>query len=387
MVLGACNTTSGETRCRTNLDCGAYKTCSVDTGACLCVDNRACGAGEFCNGKSLCQTVAGCQDNSDCELQSGGQRLICDVKAGLCQSADQCFDDSHCALGRICDPSTTACVEGCRDEADCVPGQGCIRETNDQVLGRCSVGTCSVTEQCPVGHNCDLTTHTCVFDARGPFCGACTRFSPTDPQCGERDNYCLVDTGDPARGSHYCGVDCTQEQGCPNGYECKPVIIFGPPATPSCLVEECENGVCSRTGRSCSVSMDCPQGLPRGDCRRAIVGVCANNTATDCMSDAECGGSVGSCRFSECRVRERAAYGVCTCLVDSDCPSDDCRDVDLSDPDNPVVGHCFLSGHRCYDDEDCNTITCSGGGCLIGQNCKPGAERRCIDLMGSPNAQ
>ncbi len=382
-ILGGarCQDAGGTRACRTNVECGAYKSCETATGRCKCVDDRACGSGEFCNALGQCQVQAGCQDNTDCELLQSNIALVCDLKSGQCMAADQCFDDVQCPLGRVCDNESRSCIQACRDEADCVLGAGCLRDPPNTVLGRCVYGSCSRTDQCPVGEQCDLATARCVPDDRGPFCGACQRFDPLDPQCGEPSNYCLIDTGDPARRSHYCGVDCSQEQGCPNGYECKDVIIVGPPATPACNVEDCANNVCTTSGAPCQSPFDCPLGPPGGDCRRAHLGVCAGTVDQDCTADADCGGSVGSCVFAVCRLRERAAYGFCACVVDSDCPADDCRNADLSDPANPVAGNCLLSGHRCYAAEDCNVIACVNGGCLIGRNCKPGMDRRCADLQ------
>jgi hypothetical protein len=392
LLLGAAVASAGSAcpgsggGCRTNAECGFYRTCHVASGTCRCVDNRGCGEGEFCNGSFQCQVIAGCTDNADCEATPGGASLVCDVRSGQCASADECRDDSQCPLGTVCDPFTMACLPGCRDEADCPLGRGCLRLSPGDVLGRCLQGSCSTTEQCAVGSNCDLATHTCVPDTRGPFCGACQFFSPLDPQCGDPANYCLVDTGDPSRRSHYCGVDCALGQACPHGYECKNVIIFGPPATPACVTEECAQGHCSLTGASCQNAVDCPKGPPGGDCPRARDGVCAGTLGDPCATDQDCGGSPGSCLLAQCRLRESAAYGVCSCVVDSDCPADDCRGADLSDPQNPLTGHCLLSGHACYGALDCDVIACVGGGCLIGSNCKPAADRRCADLQptGSP---
>ena len=382
VVLSGCTTSTAPQKCTSDALCGAGRICAK-SGECLCSDNRGCGRGEFCNGGHRCQVIAGCLDNSDCEA-TGGAALICDVKRGQCASADQCFDDSHCPFGKFCDQQSNSCAPGCRDEGDCPSKQGCIKDSPSDVLGKCVKGSCGFTSQCPNGNNCDLTTHRCVPDQRGPFCGACTRFDPLHPQCGDYANYCLIDTGDPARQAHYCGVDCSQNQGCPAGYDCKPVIIVGPPATPACGLEGCVNGRCSISGTNCARAEECPQGPPGGDCHRAHNGICAGSQNRACTADADCGGSQGSCHFSTCKQRESAAYGFCTCLVDSDCQADDCRDQDLSDPAHPIAGHCLISGHRCYGATDCETIACVNGGCLIGSNCKPNSDRRCLDLQSQP---
>jgi len=365
--------------CRTAVDCSPFQECNA--GACRCVDNRGCGDGEFCNAVFKCQTIAGCQDNTDCEEQ--GADLVCNTKIGQCDPRSICFDDSNCPLNKICSASGS-CVDACMDEADCVPGAGCVREVGNEALGVCAVGSCSDTTQCRAGYNCDLPTHTCVFDTRGPFCGACQAFDPEDPQCGDGQyaNYCLIDTSDPTGDGHFCGVDCSQEQACPSGYECSQVIIVGPPATPQCGVETCVNQRCTQTGGGCTLPEDCPLGPPGGDCPRGHTGICAGSSTQVCNSDEECGGSVGSCRKAQCSGGENAAIGFCSCVIDGDCPADTCEDADLTDPDNPVYGHCYLSGKLCVDSiTDCSVIACVNGGCLIGSNCAPSGERRCGDLL------
>lgn len=373
------NVTGG--RCRTNVDCGLFRSCNVGTGVCGCTDDRGCGDGEFCNGVSQCQTISGCQDNTDCETQ--GQDLICNVKDSVCSPRGICLQDSQCPLGKICEGSTGACVEACRDEGDCILGAGCIREGTNP-LGTCRAGACSRTQDCVPGSNCDLTTNTCVADDRGPFCGACQAFDPQDPQCGDPANYCLIDTGDPTGNGHFCGVDCSQQQGCPSGFSCEDVIIVGPPATPQCGVEACVGNICTQSGTSCTQNEDCPFGPPGGDCPRGHEGICLGTQNQTCRTDGDCGGSPGSCVTAACSGGENAAIGFCSCVIDADCPNDNCRGADLSDPNNPVTGNCFISGRRCFDDTDCAVIACVEGGCLIGQNCAPNMDRRCQDLDTMP---
>jgi hypothetical protein len=230
---------------------------------------------------------------------------------------------------------------------------------------------------------CDLSTGTCVYDDRGPYCGACQNLW-TDDECGGGANYCLVDTADPSGRSYYCGVDCSQGQACPYAYECHDVIIL-PPAAPLCHVERCVEQRCSTNGGPCSVDEDCPYSPPGGDCARAKIGNCLTEQTRACSGDDACCDNPpcaeGSCVLQECRGGEGDALGHCTCTRDLDCPSDECRGADLSDPNNQIPGHCLLGGHACFDDIDCDVIACVEGGCMIGQNCAPSNDRTCRDLV------
>lgn len=369
------------TRCLADADCGGTTTewlrCDVPTGACLCTDDRACDPQERCNPAGRCQARAGCLDNADCPAAT-----FCDVSTGQCVAQDVCGADqtcctldSHCGFGSICDALSFACVPGCRDQADCLPGQGCLGAGFGR-LGQCSTA-CTADSLCPAGNLCNLADGRCTLDTRGPYCAGCSGGAESD-DCGAPGNYCLLDT---VNDSSYCGVDCHRGQACPSGYACADVIILPRSTLPTCtLPEACDQGLCARTGVSCAVDEDCPEGPPGSDCPRADVGNCALDALTPCTDDLDCP-ELGACLKQECRAREGAVFGVCSCTKDTDCPRDRCMDPDLSDTANPVAGRCELSGHPCYEDADCDVITCVGGGCLLGRNCKPQSGRTCADLL------
>ncbi len=362
--------------CHSDSQCEEYRFCDEASGLCLCSDDRACSDGEFCNAAFMCQAQTGCLDNSDCDNST-----FCDVKSGQCISDLQCTMNTHCAFNQVCDKSLQRCVEGCRDEGDCVLGMACIGAA-DGALGTCVEGLCRSTDMCDTQEICDPATGRCVLDQRGPYCGPCQNLW-TAEECGGRANYCLVDTSDPSGGSYYCGVDSSQGQPCPAGYEKHNVIIL-PPAAPLCRTAICADGLCSGNGGSCEVDEDCPYALPGGDCARAVIGNCRDAENKSCASDDECCETPpcdeGLCVRQECRGGEGDALGHCTCTRDLDCPTDSCVDADLSDPDNPVLGYCMIGGHDCYEDIDCDVITCIDGGCRIGQNCAPANDQTCADL-------
>jgi hypothetical protein len=383
MLAGLTTACPRADRCTADAECDAFRTglafqrCDIESGLCLCSDDRACGPDELCNAAGRCQARGGCVANDDC-----GAGLFCDIQTAQCLSVSVCGTqqrcctlDSQCAFGFVCDSLTQACVEGCRDEADCLLGQGCVGGGFGR-LGQCG-SACTADNLCRHGELCNLSSGSCELDTRGPYCLGCSGGTQSD-DCGTRGNYCLLDT---VNGGAYCGVDCASDQACPFGYTCADVIILPRSTLPTCrLPEACVEGRCARSSTPCTVDEDCPEGPPGSDCPRADVGNCELDPLTRCIRDAECP-NLGACLKQECRAREGAAFGVCSCTKDSDCPRDRCVGGDLSDPQRPVVGNCELSGHTCFEDAECDIITCVSGGCLLGRNCKPASGLSCADFV------
>ncbi|MDP2339441.1 MAG: hypothetical protein Q8O67_00675 [Deltaproteobacteria bacterium] len=347
---------------------------------CDCIDDRGCDASESCNALGRCQAQRGCNSNEEC-----GTDLFCDVIRGQCIAIDGCGTghdccvlDSQCGFGNVCDSLRQACVSGCRDEADCILGQSCAKSLG-QPLGSCSAEVCGGDNLCDFGEVCS-SDGACEIDNRGPYCLGCTGGVQSD-DCGERGNFCLTDT---INGGSFCAVDCAAGESCPFGYECRSVIII-PPAAPFCDAESCVidgdgDGLCSLSGTRCSVDADCPIGFPGGDCLRADIGNCEIDQLRSCSDDSECADG-DACLAQECRYREGAAIGHCTCTRDTDCPRDRCVDIR---PDT-TRGECELSGHDCFTDADCEAIiTCVNGGCFIGRNCAPADGRTCRDFLDDP---
>jgi hypothetical protein len=427
-ALGACTGGPVDGKCENDGQCnvaleGDYRRCDTTTGECLCTDDRACG-GDTCNAAGRCQPKSGCFSNKECITdQQGCSNQFCDTRTNTCLSVCECDPDddercctldSHCAFGQICSTLERRCIPGCRDDGDCFIGAGCVKDTPTSI-GQCAAGVCTANNLCQFGEICDIVNGNCEFDARGPYCFSCTGgVASTD--CGAGGNYCLTDTTDPTGQSSFCGVDCSQNQACPFGYECSEVIIV-PQTLPFCSAEICEknfgqqNGRCSsNTNVTCSVDEDCPIGLPGGTCPRyrttcAAESVCPGGSTCPvsgicppfghcivgqlpCEQDAECCDDdatcpEGSCVLQRCIGGEGAAFGHCTCTIDSDCPRDECVGENLSDPNNPIFGRCSLAGHKCLDDIDCDVIACVNGGCRIGANCAPANDRSCREIVGN----
>ena len=386
-VVGGASCRQTVTQCTADSQCDitglGFNICNVESGQCLCTDNRGCSAGEVCNAVGNCQIDSGCNDNSECNTG-----LFCDVTVSQCLAVDDCNPaagqtccvlDSQCGFNNVCDALARTCVPGCRDVADCILGQACVRPVG-QPLGQCAAGVCDGDNLCAFGQVCSSDGN-CVRDTRGPYCLGCSGgVQSTD--CGARGNFCLTDT---VNGGEFCGVTSVNGEACPFGYTSNDVIIV---TNDFCAAEVCDiapgaaSGRCTRnTTTTCTTDADCPIGFPGGDCRRADVGNCRRAVQTVCDTNAECPDG-DECLKQQCRFDEGDAIGVCTCTRASDCPNDRCIDK------NPASGrgNCELSGLQCFEDAECAAvIACIDGGCFIGQNCAPADGRTCRDLLpGQP---
>ena len=383
--LGGANCGEVKTQCTLDADCDpqglGFNKCGLDDGTCLCTDDRGCGVNEVCNSLGRCQAQSGCNTNDECN-----EGFFCDVTQNQCLTVDECGPregeiccvlDSQCGYGSVCDVLGKKCIPGCRDEADCVLGEACVRGLG-QPLGQCAAGVCSGDNLCRFGEICN-SDGACVKDNRGPYCLGCAGGVASD-DCGARGNFCLTDS---VNGGEFCGVSCVDGDACPFGYTCSDVIII-PPAAPFCIGEICQieagqaTGRCSNaTGVTCTIDDDCPIGFPGGDCPRGEIGNCRLNQLQSCANDSECGEG-DECVKQECRFGEGDAFGYCSCTRDSDCPRDRCVNID------PVsgVGDCELSGRDCFEDAECDAIiSCIDGGCFIGQNCAPQDGPTCRDFI------
>ena len=183
-----------------------------------------------CSDDSECTVVQCCVDgfceDMECTDRECGPDSLCGIECG------------QCPLGTSCDDSTFRCVE-------------CISDCDDN--------NC-----CDYGQLCDLGTHSCYDDDRGPYCEQCTNSSIYQPsQCGSGPNFCLVSGGDLAA-PLYCGVDCSDHQPCPNGYECR-LVLFAYTNDTCRADDECDSGVCEKKQGEewgfclCTRDDECPQ--------------------------------------------------------------------------------------------------------------------------------
>lgn len=366
VACGACRDSRVEgTGCSEDKDCGdpasAYR-CEPLTGECYCRTNQACPPTQFCNTIGFCQDRAGCEKNSDCLDPS----LFCDTTSGTCLSYGRCTIDLHCKLGEVCDTSKNTCVEGCRTNGDC-NGTSCrcgetactCTATTQAGLQGCSIGTCDpffcadetfcrFGETCRAEPDAGVTRSQCFNDYEPndrPYCANCL-VGPNIETCGNRPNYCLVDT---QNGGSFCGVDCSNGESCPRGYSCADVIVVGGGLLPQC----------SRSNPACPINQALPCATD-AECPRN--GVCAKQPG---QPNGYCAGL--------CTVGEGESVGFCSCLVDRDCAQETCSQ-----------GKCSISKRACTTDAQCRAIRCKDfdgiGGCHIGENCAPADGLSCNEV-------
>ncbi|MCC7111905.1 MAG: hypothetical protein IT382_21600 [Deltaproteobacteria bacterium] len=116
------------------LQCDFEETCDAVSGRCVrgcqfeCTPETVssdCGPGNQCNGS--CECVQ-CITNEHC-----GAGLVCNARAGRCQSENLCHDDDDCEPPLICEPSTLLCQvppPACFDDFDCALAEVCNVQTN-----------------------------------------------------------------------------------------------------------------------------------------------------------------------------------------------------------------------------------------------------------------
>lgn len=102
------------------------ETCNADLGVCVtqcagqCDNDDDCADLLRCNGACRCVT---CLSDVDC-----GAGLVCNIRAGRCQSENLCFSDADCQSPLICDPRTALCQVApppCQDDFDCPIAEIC----------------------------------------------------------------------------------------------------------------------------------------------------------------------------------------------------------------------------------------------------------------------
>jgi len=418
-MLSACSETQrfvGE--CQNNNDCPVGAFCKG--GLCACRTDEACKAGEVCNSQGVCQQRAGCRRNAECDDPS---KAFCDIATGNCVDkivrqgstvSAGCGASVHCDPGFVCDATTNRCVMGCETDADCPLYRVCSGATAS-APGRCLAGVCSDRSFCPYGQVC--ANSMCGPSGNPNHCKACNNMPG---ECGTPNDFCLVnpnhDPANPATGSRYfCGVSCDPaNDSCPSGYRCGGVQLL---TQDLCM----KNSDCCAGGNAGEC---CPDGQ-RGcgaDKRVCVAGEGDVRGACTCLRDQDCtideipplcAGSCGGLGLRLCLENSDCQSLPCerrnmqcqwpqgrSCMNDSQCdPLPLCVTVQgqapfcvWSNPQAPVAcrqnsdclcnttnNQCFGTGRPCRTAADC-TLSCRGGGCVLGAACAPEEGLSCQDV-------
>jgi hypothetical protein len=339
-----CTTKNEPNSCNNDGECNAPGTrCNLEIRQCICLTDEACAETEFCNLAGVCQEKPGCTRNLDCASVEGS---YCDLASGRCIPGPVFEVGSECGLGTHCPPGTICeghvCEPACYDDGDCLLGRICH---NGMCLEDASL--CNDDSFCGYAERC--TQQQCKRDRRGPFCRGCSPRTAQNPEpCDDSKNFCLVNRSETGGFSHYCGVDCSLGQNCPNGFECQFIAVLTEDVCTNHAQCQCDP---RRIQGSCSSNSDCNGGT-------CVFGVCCTGTIRD---DRQCVSGEGQ------------VSGFCTCSSDLDCPRDSC---------DPTRGACAISGTPCSPGgNECGAIPCVGGSCQIGQNCSPLEGLSCSDIL------
>ncbi|MBI4822545.1 MAG: hypothetical protein HY791_40165 [Deltaproteobacteria bacterium] len=375
--------------CSENTTCPSGYLCRG--GLCVCRNDESCEEGQFCNTQGICQERAGCVSNSDCEASK-----FCNVATGVCVDRTACGTDVHCVPGQVCNAAETRCVDGCRDDGDC-PLYNVCEKAAGAALGACIQGKCGDKSFCAFGERC--MNGSCARDNDPNHCAPCDNLPG---QCGSAQNYCLInvnyDPSDPSQGTeYYCGVNCQQEADCPNGYGCGPIILLTQAlcTTPAecggggrqCVIGEGDvRGNCT-----CATDTDCNTVFERAAPATCVLKTCGGLGLQPCQMDSDCsflrceGSGPGQCQWPQGQ----------SCVSDSQCQDLPlCADLGLggkvcvtdgltqcNGPGDCLcrAGTCLGTGRSCQSPADCS-LSCQGGGCVLGAACGPIQGVSCEDL-------
>ena len=364
---------SGFGGCRTNADCIGGHYCSV--GSCLpntCADS-ALDAGETstdCGGPcGACQATETCSIDTECV--SGSCTSTCD--AVLCTDLVQNGNETDTDCGGIC-PFKCATGKSCHVGGDCASG---FCSYNECVPAGCFDGALNGTETgidcggscppCTVGQPCSGVGANCQSGVCSS--GACATDSCRDAVANGMETD--VDCGGPACPT--CGFlqTCVSSQDCFSGICAGKVCL----ATQTCndgldngteTDVDCGGAVCPRCtpGAGCMINDDCSTDVcdtGDGECRSCPDGLLNWNE-----TDLDCGGSTAGCE-DRCHIYK-------TCLVNSDCLSENCT-LCFSDPCEDPQHQCLGGlGEACISDIECVSRKCST---TCGYSCPGRLEQRC----------
>jgi hypothetical protein len=246
------------------------------------------------------------------------------------------------------------------------------------VRGQCDTQlTCNYGDVC-ASDGSDAGVNVCAADTRGPFCQPCVRQAGSDTFCGSENSFCLIDGSKPFGQAFFCGVDCSQGQECPFGYTCHDVRVVSPiNCNSDAGLSSCRDPTTHPV--ACDPASSHPGtngGEVNDQCEAAgLIGSVCDPNLRQCAPQCLGTGEVGVQAF-------------CSCMRDSDCPTDTCDSTTRS---------CVVSGAPCIPGQtpdQCDSlhkVFCAKeidarlgdvGICRIGQNCAPDQGYTCSILLG-----
>ncbi len=422
--------------CTSNVDCAdPTPTCNLPTNTCGCVPTgpEVCGndVDEDCNGTVCeCATDAQCGGPTSGQVCSGSNTCI-DGCRGLggngCAAPAQCTSvsnaigqcvgclvDANCGgqeSGKVCDPQSHACEDGCRG----LNGNGCmlgsVCTSANASIGVCV--SCIIDAHCGdamSGQVCNQSTFACEPGCRGmngngcPAGSVCSSFSGAvgdcvqcvaDPDCGGPTSakVCDVDTntcGDGCRGSG--GNGCAAGSVCTSTdvkvgtcVQClKDADCGGPESAKLCDVvsRTCKDGCRGTGGNGCpsdsvctspdSSPGKCVQCLKDADCGAAKSGLVCNTANKTCIPG--CRGMNGNgCPDGKTCTSINGTIGSCGCEEDKDCGTVSSGRVCDAATLECIDGCRGAGGNHCADGVTCSSIDDSIGACGCTMDAECGA--------------
>ncbi|KAK5575718.1 hypothetical protein RB653_006852 [Dictyostelium firmibasis] len=392
------HTTESEIVISTSLKfvCPYYDACNVcqgdNTSCCLpsnC-DNNPILIGQCINAtcvNGFCvKQPPGCPSTQSCYDGLCTPGVGCSQVPRVCADLNPCTSDScsselnSCVFTPI--PNCVTCGEGACVTTDLCNVQTCINNTCVSVPKDCSNPNQCDTDGCvsPLG----MCTHTpkncsddddCTIDSCSATNGSCLH-EPLD-NCIECQNIQCITTDKCNPKICIGGTDCNSTvKSCNDGNYCTMDLCSSPDGTCSnipiencencrssgcittdlCNVQHCINGSCVSVPKECDDGLFCTTDT-------CSLGICIFTPIPNCVN---CDWNIGCITTDKC-IPQVCSSDNSSCVGDplncSDgnyCSNDSCFDGQCNSV--PIVGCINCKGIGCYNNESCETITCSTDG-------------------------
>jgi hypothetical protein len=352
--------------------------CALGERGC-CKTALACDDGNACNGRESCDTTGTCVVGEPVMCGDPGPCGIpaCLPPEGICvyipiNAGDPCDDGDACTEADACDDGL------CRGRPrGCEDGNPCTSDTCEPQVGCVNLSLpdgsqCSDRDPCTRGDECTAglclgreracnDRDPCTIDACDPVGGGCLNSpAPDGSPCNDRDPCTEPDQcrdgvcgGTPRScdDGNSCTLDgCTAGTGCthaglPDGSDCDD-------RDPCTRLDACAGGVCTGRERACNDRNPCTD-----DACDSLTGACVNTPVTD--------GTACSDR-NPCTEADQCAGGACAgtprgCDDGNPCTIDACDEASGSclgtpGPDDRACD----DGDRCTRDDRCAAGRCAG---------------------------